>query len=180
MLHLRSNKKKERKKFFLSKVLVFNDEKLWHMGKSYDSFCLKWILFSLSTMSPDHEGSRVIPSPGSFLPSALSRSPFSPHQAPCVHRHIQEGEKNKRSPEPTVRRRNCCTKTKQSTWHTMHSCCCTQDRRKCHFIKCVDDATHHNMKHVQHLQTLKNSKNLSSTHLLKTEWSLMTNPVFSH
>lgn len=104
-------------------------------------------------MSPDHEGGRIIPSPGSFLPSALSNSPVSPHQAPCIHRHIQEGEKNKHSPEPTARSRNCRTKTKQPPWHTAHSCCCTQNRRKWHFIKCVYDATHHNMKHDQLLQT---------------------------
>lgn len=166
---------------FVQGVGVKQDEKLRDMGKNHDLFFLNWILFCPFTMWPDHKDSRFITRPGSSVPSALSRSPFSPHQAPCVHRYIQEGEKNKHSSEPTVRHRNCCAQTKQPPQHTVHPCCCTQDRRKCHFIKMMQHiiASLHSMKHVQHLQTLNNRNNLPNTQFVEDKPSVFSSLIQS-
>lgn len=114
-----------KRNIFVRGVGVKEEEKWWHMWKNCDLFFLNWILFCFSTMSLGNTGCRFIPNRGSSLPSTFSRSPFSPHQAPCVNRHIQEGEKNKRSSEQTVRCRKCSAQTKQPTWHTVHPCCST-------------------------------------------------------
>lgn len=79
------------------------------LGKTkHDSVSLQWIF--VVAMSTDHKGIRVNPGPGSVLSPAVSGPPPRPHQAPRVHRHIQEGEENQDAPKPAVGGGSCYTK----------------------------------------------------------------------